>query len=142
MKYMFKAFAIVALAGSLAACDQAANVASENLSKAADNFEVARRISVVNGITDKIVMKMEGYCSLQKSPTAGRLAVVCKMEDGKYIKNFLDKSDNVFVLTEQLGTVDVSTFHYRVVFRPQSLIPDVDFQGSGEELITNKNTNG
>jgi len=140
MKRFITAIAAVAMVGSLSACfDQAADVASKNLSKAADNFEVPRRISVVNGITDKIVMKMEGFCSLQQSTTAGRIAVVCK-EDGKFIKNFLDKSDNVFVLTEQLAAVDVSTFHYRVMFRPQSLIPDIDFSGDAGEVLQNSNT--
>jgi hypothetical protein len=57
-------------------------------------------------------------------------------------KNFLDKSDNVFVLTEQLEAVDVSTFQYRVVFRPQALIPDVDFQGDANELVSPSNKDG
>jgi hypothetical protein len=138
---MKKLFIIIATVALLAGCD-AANIASKNLSKAADNFEVPRRISVVNGITDKIVMRMEGFCSLTSSPTPGRMAVVCKMQDGDFLKNFIDKSDNVFILTEQLQTINVSTFQYRVVFRPQSLIPDIDFQGDAGELLNNSNTDG
>lgn len=141
LKIGILAVAVISLLG-LAGCDQPADVVSKNLSTAADNFEVPRRISVVNGITGKIDMVVEGYCSLQPSHTPGRVAFVCKTEDGKYLKNFLDKSDNVFVLTEQLANVDVSTFHYRRVFRPQALIPDVDFQGSTDELINNKNNDG
>jgi hypothetical protein len=139
---MKKLITIIAVGALLGGCSEAAHIASNNLSKAADNFEVPRRISVVNGITDRIVMKMEGFCSLQSSTTVGRMAVVCKMEDGDFVKNFIDKSDNVFILTEQLETINVSTFQYRVVFRPQSLIPDIDFQGDAGELINNSNTDG
>jgi len=123
-------------------CEPAANVASRNISTAADNFEVPRRISVINGITDNVSMVMEGFCSLDNSNTPGRMGITCKTGNNQYIKNFLDKSDNTYVLTEQLGSVNVSEFHYRVVFRPQSLIPDIDFQGSTDELLDNKNTDG
>lgn len=137
--------AIAALVGvaslGLVACEKAADVASRNLSLAADNFEVPRRISVVNGITDKIVMVMEGYCSLGNNDPVHRLSITCKTENG-FVKNFLDRSDNTFVLTEQLDAVNVSTFHYRTVFRPQALIPDIDFQGSMTELLENQNTDG
>ena len=142
MKKILSTVAVIGSVFLLSACEDAAKIASQNTSKAADNFEIPRRISVVNGITDKVVMKMEGYCSLQSSSTHGRMAIICKTEDGEYVKNFLDKSDNVFVLTEQLAAVKVSTFHYRIVFRPQAVIPDIDFQGSTDELTRNKNTDG
>ena len=137
---------IATLAGAsllgLAACDSAANIASRNLSTAADNFEVPRRVSVVNGITDKVVMVMEGYCSLGNNDTDRRKSITCKMDDGSFVKNFIDRGDNTFIVTEQLHGVNVSAFHYRTVFRPQSLIPDIDFQGSADELTTNRNTDG
>lgn len=141
MKRIVTVVVAIAALASLSACDRAADVASKNLSEAADNFEVPRRISVVNGITDKVVMLMEGYCSLGNRDKPGQVSITCKTENG-FIKNFLEKSDNTFVLTEQLATVDVSTFHYRTVFRPQSLIPDIDFQGNADELIKNRNTDG
>ena len=133
-KFMSIMLVMAAIVG-LAACDPAAKKASENVSIASDNFEVPRRISVVNGITDKVVMKMEGFCSLQRSSTINRMAVVCKTENGKFLKNLLDKSDNVFVLTEQLEAVEASTFHYRVIFRPQSLIPNIDIDINPKEML-------
>lgn len=142
MKNTILAGALGAMALVMAACQPAANVASENVSRAADNFEVPRRISVYNGITGEIAMVMEGFCSLQPSNSnPRRIAIICKV-DGEYIQNFLDRGDNTFVLTEQLQSVNASEFHYRTVFRPQSLIPDIDFQGSAEELFTNQNNDG
>ena len=127
---------------SATSCQKAADVASRNLSTAADNFEVARRITFYNGITDNVVLVTEGYCSLGNRDTAQRLSVTCKTGDNTYLKNYLGLSDNVFFVSEQLEDVNASEFHYRMVFRPQSLIPDIDFQGSAEELANNKNTNG
>jgi hypothetical protein len=78
-------------------CEPAADVASRNLSTAADNFEVPRRISVVSGITDNISMVMEGYCYLGNSDKPGRVSITCKTGPNQYVKNFLDKSDNVYI---------------------------------------------
>lgn len=54
MKRIFSIVATVLfLAVGLSACtDDDADVVSENISKAADNFEVQRRIVMFNGITD------------------------------------------------------------------------------------------
>lgn len=132
----------IAMAVAAGSCEPAADVASRNISTAADNFEVPRRISVVNGITDNVSMVMEGYCSLGNNDKPHRLSITCKTGRNQYIKNFLDRSDNTYVLTEQLESVNASEFHYRTVFRPQALIPDIDFQGSARELFNNQNTDG
>ena len=123
-------------------CQPAADVASRNLSTAADNFEVARRITFYNGITDKVVLVTEGFCSLGNRDTDRRMSVTCKTGPNSYIKNFLGLSDNVFFVSQQLEDVNASDFHYRIVFRPQALIPDIDFQGSADEMTDNKNSDG
>ena len=126
------------MAGS---CDQQADVASRNLSVAADNFEITRRIVFYNGITDSYMLTIEGLCSLGNNDSPGELTVTCKTGRNAYKKHFLGLSDNVTYFVEQLDSANVSGYHYRVVFRPQSIIPDVDFQGDVNELTTNQNTN-
>lgn len=54
-----------------------------------------------------------------------------------YNKHFLGLSDNVTYFAEQLETADVSAYHHRIVFKPQAIIPDIDFRGSAEELLEN-----
>lgn len=116
---------------SLAACKSDADVASDNISKAADNFEIGRRITVVNGITDKYLLVIEGYCSLGNNDKPGELSVTCKDVDGYQgvKKYFVTLSDNVIVLTEQLVAAQVSTSHSRVVFKPETIIPDIRVGG-------------
>lgn len=117
---------------SLAACADDADVVSENLSKAADNFEINRRIVMFNGITDKYLLTIEGPCSINDD--GNQLEVVCKVEPGKYKKHFLGLSDNVSYFVEQGEPVKASANHYRVTFKPQSILPDPDFRGSASDL--------
>jgi hypothetical protein len=133
--------AALAMVLAASSCDQRLPVATRNISAAAYNFEIPRRITVFNGITGDVAMVIEGYCSLGNNDTALRMSVTCKTGRNSFIRNFVGLSDNVFFVAEQLEGVNVSTFHYRTMFRSQSLIPDVDFQGSVDELNRNQNTN-
>jgi hypothetical protein len=118
---------------SLSACtEDDADVVSANLSKAADNFEVNRRVVMFNGITDEYLLTIEGACSIEDD--GNQLEVVCKTGPGHYKKHFLGLSDNVSYFVEQGEPVSASANHYRVTFKPQSIIPDVDFRGSTEDL--------
>lgn len=107
----------------LAACSDA-DVASNNLSKAAEQFEISRRITVVNGITDKYVMVVEGKCSLEFPD--GRTEIVCKLTDGTFVKHHVVKSDNAFIMSEQTSGTAVDTNQYRVIFKPEVIVPNVD----------------
>jgi predicted small secreted protein len=116
-------------AGLLTGCgDSDADVASKNLSKAAEQFEVFRRIVFFNGITDKYLLVIEGRCSVETSDSAlgGSLEVTCKLPNGKFKKAFLGLSDNVSYLVEQPEGVEVSTSRYRVIFKPEAIVPNFD----------------
>lgn len=110
---------------ALTACNDA-QVASSNLSKAADNFEIQRRIVFYNGVTGDYMLTIEGLCSQEH--TDRKLAVTCKTGPAAYKKHFLGLSDNVTYFSEQLEGKAVSTYHYRVVFKPSVIVPDIDFR--------------
>lgn len=122
-KYIATA-AVAATAIALTACGNDADVASKNLSKAADNFEVTRRVVFFNGITDKYLLSIEGLCSIKDQ--GRQLEVTCKTGKNQYKKHFLGLSDNVSYFVEQVQGQKVSTAHYRVVFKPSVIVPDVD----------------
>lgn len=134
----------VVAAVALSGCDprSAADIASENLSKASDNFEVVRRIVFFNGITDEYILEITGRCSKGNNDTATQVSITCRNPDGTTVKHMMGLSDNVSYLVQQMDGVNVSDFHTRVVFRPQTILPDIDFQGSGDELLHNRNTDG
>lgn len=113
----------------LTACTEADTV-SHNISKAADSFEVQRRIVFFNGITDKYLLTIEGLCSLGNNDKERQLSVTCKVGEGLYKKHFLGLSDNVSYLVEQTDEVNADPFHYRLLFRPETIIPHIDLQTS------------
>jgi hypothetical protein len=100
------------------------SLAARNLSKAADQFEIQRRIVFYNGITDKYILMVEGLCSVEFFTE--KFTVTCKTGPNEYKKHYLGRADNVFPFVEQLDPADVSTYRYRVVFKPTSIIPDID----------------
>jgi hypothetical protein len=118
--------AALALLAAIAGCTNDADVASANLSKAADQFEITRRIVFYNGITGDYMLTMEGRCSLGNFDTSRQLTVTCKTGPNSFKKNFLGLSDNVTYFAEQIDAADVSTYHYRVVFKPSAIVPDLD----------------
>ena len=122
-------FAALAAACLMAGCNDA-DVASRNLSKAADNFEVTRRIVFYNGITGDYMLSIEGFCSLGNQDKARQLTVTCKTGNADYKKHFLGLSDNVTFFVEQVNPIPVGTYHYRVIFKPQTILPNIEFKGS------------
>lgn len=125
MKKLLLACAIIA-GVTLSACVPAADVASSNLSRAADNFEINRRIVFYNGITDTYMLTIEGLCSLGNNDSSGQLTVTCKTGPSDFKKHFLGLSDNVTYFVEQIDSAQASAYYYRVIFRPTTIIPDIE----------------
>jgi hypothetical protein len=125
---MRKALIALSALAILAGCSSDADVASRNTSKAADNFEIARRVVFYNGINGEYMLTIEGYCSLGNNDSQGRLSVTCKTGPGIYKKHFLGLSDNVTFFVEQLDAKNVSTSFYRVVFKPSVIVPDIEIR--------------
>lgn len=121
-KFLLLSCAALALAG----CQLEADVASRNLSIAADQFEIDRRIVFYNGITGGYILVIEGKCSLGNHDAAGTLTVTCKLGPTDYKKHFLGLSDNVTYFSEQVDGANVSGYHYKVIFRPAQILPDFD----------------
>jgi hypothetical protein len=118
---------LLASVAAVTACNEA-DVASSNLATAADQFEINRRIVFYNGITDTYMLTIEGLCSLGNHDTDGQLTVTCKTGPAAYKKHFLGLSDNVTYFVEQIDAAGVDIFHYRVIFRPSVIVPDVELK--------------
>jgi len=126
MKKVIMGMMVVLMALMVNGCSDA-RVVSSNISKASDMFEIDRRIVFYNGITGEYMLSINGKCSIE--PKSSRVAVICKTGEDEYKKHYLGLSDNVTYFAEQLKSKDVSAYHYRVIFKPQTIIPDIDFRG-------------
>ena len=105
-------------------CSSDATIASRNIATAAEQFEIYRRVVFFNGITDQYILQIEGNCSIEDRNK--QLEVTCKRHDGKYVKHHLGLSDNVSYFSEQMTHANVSTLRHRVIFKPESIVPDID----------------
>ena len=127
MKYALN-LVIVIFIFVIASCLQEADIASQNVSVAAHNFEVNRRVVFFNGITGEYMLTIEGLLSVTESSSQSRLEVTVKTGPSNYKKHYLGLSDNVSYFVEQLEPVKADPFHYRVIFRPTTIIPDIEVQ--------------
>ena len=108
-------------------CSNDADVASKNLSTDSDNFKIPRRITVINGITDKYLMAVEGYCSITADTADSQLEITCK-EQGGYTKDIVGIPDNVTYLVEQEDPAVVSVKHRKIIFKPEEIVPGVELR--------------
>ena len=103
-----------------------ASIASRNLAQAAEMFELERRIVFLNGITDKYILSIEGRCSIEDINR--QLEVTCKTGPDSFKKHHLGLSDNVTYFSEQLESKQVNVYHYRIIFKPQVIIPNIELK--------------
>lgn len=124
MKKIFAlTFILICTIGCLVSCTEANNV-NFNLSQAADNFEVVRKITVFNARTDTIVMEMEGLMSLSND-SISELVITCKVGEDKYKKNYVYLNEYVIYVVEDISGTTTDPYHYKVHF--YTAIPDLDW---------------
>ena len=100
-----------------------ANTVSTNISKEADNFNVTRRLVVINGRTDTIIFSLVGKFSLTVDQEENQLEVIAEVREGVYRKHFIGLSDEIQYFVEDVGDNEVSKYRYEVEFMPEKVIP-------------------
>ena len=123
-KIICMVMAIMIAVCSMAGCTAASNV-NHNLSQAADNFQVLRKITVYNARTDLIVLEMEGYMALSNNSTS-ELVVTCKTGADEYKKNYIYLNDYVIYVVEDITGTTTDPFHYKVHFYTPELDVDIN----------------
>ena len=114
--------AVMMMATCLVGCSEADNV-NHNLSQAADNFQVTRKITVYNARTDMIILEMEGNMSLSNN-TTNELVVTCMTGPSQYKKNYVYLNEYVIYVVEDITDTVTDPYHYKVHF--YTALPDID----------------
>lgn len=126
---------VILIAAALTGCSSEASTVSHNISKEADEFRVTRRVVFYNSITDTYILEMVGNMSIHIDNSDRQLEVTAKIGPNQYQKHFLGLSDNVTYTVEQIGTADVNPYKYKIIFKPESIVP-IEFEyKEGEEPI-------
>lgn len=113
---------VLCLMGCMTGCSEASNV-NHNLSQAADNFQVVRKITVYNARTDLIIMEMEGLMSLSNTSTS-ELVVTCMTGPSQYKKNYIYLNEYVIYVVEDITGTVTDPYHYKIHF--YTAAPDID----------------
>lgn len=111
------------LAITVTGCGRQAFFVSRNVSKQADNFNVTRRVTVINTRTDKILMQMVGKISIED--VVNGVAVIVEIDRKKsiYQKHYIYLNGNTMYTVEDVSGIGVSKYAYEMEFMPQSIIP-------------------
>lgn len=107
----------------LCSCSQASRV-EHNLTKEADNFNIVRKITVINCIEGDVLFQMSGRMSITADTADNQLEIIVE-DDGTYVKHFIGLSDNVTYVIEDLNLGDnaVSKYKYTLNFNPDMWVP-------------------
>lgn len=108
---------------TLSGCSTESDKVSYNISKEADNFNVRRRVAVINTRTDKIEFKVEGLISVDTS-NSKKLVVIAEVSKGKYRKHLINMTkNNMYVVEDLTDGTKVNKYKYEVEYMPESVIP-------------------
>ena len=91
---------------------------SANISQEADNFNVTRKLTVLNARTDTILLELTGTFAL-KNNSSRELEVIIETAEGKYQKDYVYLNDYTMYVVEDISGSDVDKYHYEINFLPQ-----------------------
>lgn len=101
-----------------------ADVASYNISQEADNFNVYRKVSVINNQSDEVMLEFEGWCSINKDNADNQLEITYRAGDGIYYKDFIGLNDRTTYVITQIDGSNVDKYHYEWLYHSKGdLIP-------------------
>ena len=113
---------IVATGVFTSGCTEVEQV-SYNVSQEADNFNVIRRLTVINTRSDKPAFELVAAFSLTVVSMDNQLEIVCETGKGEYKKHFIGLNDETMYVVEDISGAEVSKYHYEVNFLPQQIVP-------------------
>lgn len=95
-----------------------------NISQEADNFNVVRRVTVIDCITGDVLFQMSGKMSIYADTSDNQLEIIVE-DDRTYQKHIIGLSDNVTYVVEDLnlGANEVNKYRYEINFNPNMWIP-------------------
>lgn len=108
---------------ALAGCDMQADRASYNVSQEADNFNVIRRLTVLNARTDKPMFELVAAFSLTVDHSDNQLEIICETGPGEYKKHFIGLNEWTLYVVEDISGASVDRYHYEVNFLPEMINP-------------------
>lgn len=121
MKKLAIALLLLTMSVPMIGCRQVERV-SYNVSKEADNFNVIRRLAVINSRTDKVEFEVIGNFSLQEEKE-DQICIICETGNGEYKKHIIGLNDETMYVIEDLYGTEVDKYKYEVNYLPEMIQP-------------------
>lgn len=102
---------------SLSGCSEAERKSTE-ISKQADNFETARRLTIINTRNDKIILEFTGTFSVQSSGSA--IDILCAIGDNRYEKHFFTLNAWTIYVVEDVSNQGVDKYFREIKYYPEN----------------------
>lgn len=116
-KILTIALVAVAMMSVFTGCTEADKV-STNVSQEADNFNVTRKLTVINARTDTVLLELTGTFAL-KNNSDNELEVIIETAKGKYRKDLVYLNDYTMYVVEDVSGADVDKYKYEINFLPK-----------------------
>lgn len=123
MKKIISLMLVVIIVFSITGCETEANRVSYNVSQEADNFNVVRRLTVLNARSDKPMFELIGTFSIEVDNEDNQLEVVCETGKNEYKKHFIALNQWTMYVVEDIGGANVNKYRYEVNFLPEMILP-------------------
>lgn len=121
MKRIISIVMVIAIVFALVACSRESERVSYNVSYEADNFNVVRRVAVINTVTGDALFECIGRISLD-TDNPNKLVVIVEVAEGQYKKHIigLNEATTMYVVEDVNGT-GVDKWAYEVNYNPKQL---------------------
>lgn len=121
-KILMLVLAVSAVTAILTGCTEAEKVSS-NVSQEADNFNVIRRLTVLNARSDKPMFELVGAFSIKVDEADNQLEIVVETGKSEYKKHFVALNQWTMYVVEDVSGASVDKYRYEVNFLPESILP-------------------
>lgn len=106
----------------LGACGRQSDRVSHNVSREADEFNVVRRVAVLNMRSDEIVFEVVGHIAIETG-NEERLVILAKTDNDTYKKHYVNLNEWNMYVVEDLYGADVNNYRYEVHYTPEMIAP-------------------
>lgn len=120
-KKIFLIFMLCAAILTLSSCMRQSTVVRHNLRREADDFNIRRRITVMNTRTDTPMMQITGLISIDID-NDGDLNITIEKAPNEYVLNYAHLSQDTTYIVEQIETKEINKYQYEIKFYPKQLV--------------------
>lgn len=113
--------AVLLAALAITGCGRESDRVSYNVSQDADNFNVIRRLTVLNARTDKPMFELVGAFSFELEDN--RIIAVVETGPGEYKKHSVGLTEWTLWVVEDISGAEVDRYRYEVNFLPEMILP-------------------